>query len=196
MPKANDHRTKVTKMLIRKAFTDLLRHKPIQSISIKELCDAAKINRGTFYRHYSDIYDLLDQLEVEMTQDLKEALQPLLQADAGPTPLEITTGIFQILKDNADICTVTLGPFGDKEFAARLIQTGRENYGEAYARLFKDATPKQLDYYYAFVSSGCIGLLEKWLEEGMVSSAEEIAATAEDIMVHGIGFLQKQGGST
>lgn len=45
----SDHRTRVTKMLIRRAFTDLLRSKPIQSITIRELCERAGINRGTFY---------------------------------------------------------------------------------------------------------------------------------------------------
>ena len=53
----NDHRTRLTKMMIRKAFMDLLKQKPIQSISIRELCETAGINRGTFYTHYADIYD-------------------------------------------------------------------------------------------------------------------------------------------
>ena len=35
----NDRRTRVTRLLIRRAFTDLLRVKPVQSISIKELCE-------------------------------------------------------------------------------------------------------------------------------------------------------------
>ena len=42
-----DHRTRVTRMLIRRAFMELLKKKPIQSISIKELCETAGINRGT-----------------------------------------------------------------------------------------------------------------------------------------------------
>ena len=61
-----DHRIRVTKMLIRRALTDLLRQKPIQSISIKELCETAGINRGTFYAHYTDIYDLRKQIEDDM----------------------------------------------------------------------------------------------------------------------------------
>lgn len=65
----NDHRVRVTKMLIRRAFTGLLSIKPIQSISIKELCEQAGINRGTFYTHYQDIYDLLADVENEMKQD-------------------------------------------------------------------------------------------------------------------------------
>ena len=51
----NDHRTRVTRLLIRRAFTELLTKKPIQSISVKELCENAGINRGTFYAHYSAV---------------------------------------------------------------------------------------------------------------------------------------------
>ncbi len=189
--KTSDHRVRVTKMLIRRAFTDLLRQKPIQSISIKELCTAAGINRGTFYAHYTDIYDLRNKLEEEMMTDFQEALRPLLEiSEKDLTPLKITTGIFQCLKENADVCTITLGPYGDREFAARLISLGREKYVESYKRFFRDATAKQLEYYYAFVSAGCIGLLERWLAEGLASSAEEMADMAEKIMMHGIGFLQ------
>ena len=61
-----DHRTRVTKMLIRRAFTDLLRVKPVQSISIKELCEKAGVNRGTFYAHYASVHDLLMQMEDEI----------------------------------------------------------------------------------------------------------------------------------
>ena len=190
--KHTDHRTRVTRLLIRQAFTDLLRVKPIQSISIKELCAAAGINRGTFYTHYRDIYDLLEQLEAELEENFQKALQPLLDAQDGDlTPMKVTTSVFRCLKENADICTVTLGPYGDKAFAARLLHLGREKCMETYQRFFAKATAKQIEFYYAFVSTGCIGLLEKWLEEGMASSAEEIAGMAENIMMYGIGFLQR-----
>ena len=186
-----DHRTRVTRMLIRKSFTNLLRQKPIQSISIKELCTDAGINRGTFYSHYTDIYDLLAKMEEEMMEDFKQALEPLLSIEGGElNPVKITTSIFQCLKDNDDLCTVTLGEYGDKDFAVRLITMGRERCVQAYSRFFVSATPKQIEFFYAFVSEGCIGLLRKWLEEGMTTSAEEIATMAENIMVHGMGALR------
>ena len=163
-----DHRRRVTRMLIRRAFTELLRQKPIQSISVKELCTQAGINRGTFYAHYTDIYDLLEKMEEDMLEDFTKALEPLFGADPQLlTPQRITTEVFQCLKDNADICTVTLGPYGDKDFAARLLTIGRELCVETYSRLFAHATRRQIEFYYAFVSSGCIGLLEKWLADGM-----------------------------
>lgn len=186
--KENDHRVRVTKMLIRKAFTALIRQKPIQSISIKELCETASINRGTFYSHYTDIYDLQEKMQKSMLSDFQKALEPLLNSKEC-TPLKITTGVFQCIKDNADICTMTLGPFGDKEFAARLIRVGQEKCLESYSKFYAGASHKQIEFFYAFVSAGCIGLLQKWLLEDRNSSAEEIAKMAEDIMMHGIGFL-------
>ncbi len=189
--RGRDHRTRVTKMLIRKAFTQLLSTRPIQAITVRELCERAGINRGTFYAHYRDIYDLMEQIETEMMEDFQAVLEPLLVAK-GPdlTPLKITTSIFQCLKENADICTVTLGPYGDKTFARRLINLGQERCLESYTAFFEGASRKQLEYFYSFVCAGSIGLLEKWLSEGMQQSVEEIARMTEDIMMYGIGFLR------
>ena len=185
--KRTDQRTRLTKMLIRQALTALLHQKPIQSISIRELCEQAGINRGTFYAHYRDIYDLLGQIEQEMLVGFQQALSPLLE---NSTPLQITAGIFECARENADLCSVILGPNGDKKFTAQLLDIGRERCMECYTKLFPTATPQKIQYYYIFVSAGCIGLLEKWIGDGMTLSATEIAQIAEGIMLSGIHFLE------
>ena len=122
-------RGKQAKARIRQAFTKLLREKPIQRIAVKELCQEAGVNRSTFYAHYQDIYDLLTKIEEDMLEDFQRALAPLLEP--GPeaiSPLEITRGIYRCLQENADVCTVTLGEFGDKDFALRLLNIGRESW--------------------------------------------------------------------
>lgn len=186
-----DHRTRVTHMLIRGAFTDLLRQKPIQNITIKELCERAGIKRGTFYSHYTDIYDLRDNIEDEMTREFQKALEPLLRADQGAlTPVAITAGIFECLKDNSDLCAVTLGEFGDKEFLYKIVNLGRQLCMETYSRYYEHASPAKIEYFYAFISAGCIGLLQKWLENGMSATSEELADMAESMITNGIGFLK------
>ena len=188
----NDHRIKVTKMLIRRAFTRLLRQKPIQSITVKELCQEAGINRGTFYAHYTDLYDLLQGMEEEMMADVRGALQEMMAEEPGnPAPMRLTAGLFRCLKENADLCTVTLGPYGDKAFAKRLLNIGSEYYMEAYRRYFTQATARELEYYYVYVSAGVMGLLEKWLADGMTASPEEMAVMVEKMMVYGVGFLRQ-----
>ena len=58
-----DRRVRRTKRLLLESLTSLMKEKPIKDISVKELTDLADINRGTFYLHYRDIYDMLEQLE-------------------------------------------------------------------------------------------------------------------------------------
>ena len=188
--KQGDQRTRLTKMLIRQSLTTLLREKPIQSISIRELCQEAGVNRGTFYAHYKDIYDLLDQLEQEMLTGFLRAMEPLLEAGDDADPLEITAGIFACTRENADLCSVVLGPNGDKRFAGQLLELGREKCIACYSRRFPAATPQQLDYYYTFVSAGCVGLLEKWFRDGMAISSAELAQLAQGIMLSAIRFLE------
>ena len=198
----NDQRTLLTYSLLRQAFTELLQQKPIQRITVKELCQKAGVNRSTFYAHYVDIYDLLAKLEEDMVEDFQRALEPLLSAggekgdsledaqQVEPSLLRIMTGIYQCLKDNVDICTVTLGEHGDKAFALRILSLGWESCLAAYSNHLWGASPKQLEFFYAFVSNGHIGLLQKWQEEGMTTSVEEMARMAQSIMLHGMDFLR------
>lgn len=51
---------------IRSTFTELLSEKPIDKITISELCTRAEINRKTFYRHYTSLADVASELENEM----------------------------------------------------------------------------------------------------------------------------------
>lgn len=192
-----DHRKRVTKLMIRKAFLTLLSQKPIQSISIKELCALAEINRGTFYAHYQDIHALLEQIEAEMVAALQEALAPLYTA--GPSGdrflVESCTRIFQCLKENTDLCIVMLGEHSDKAFVFRLLAMGKETCLRAYPQHFSAASSQQIEYFYAFVSEGCLGLLRQWLRDGMALPAQEVAGMAETIMLHGIGFFSQSGHS-
>lgn len=188
----NDHRVRVTRMLLRKAFLELLSRKPIHSISVRELCEEAGINRGTFYAHYKDIYDLREQIEAEMLSDFQKALEPLLAEKTDSITLtEITAGIFHCLRDNSDICAATLGKYGDRDFLVHLIDLGRDSCIKRYSEYFRSASLRDIEWFYTFVSAGCIALLQDWIDRGMTEPSDRIAAAAETIMMKGIGFLEK-----
>lgn len=187
----NDHRAKVTQMLIRQAFTELLKQKPIQNISIRELCERAGINRGTFYAHYLDIYDLRDSLENEMFEKFDQALKDQLEANNGAvSPVRVTAELFQCLKDHSDLCVVTLGEYGDKNFLLKLVTRARQIGMESYVKYFADVSPQKIDYFYAYISSGCMGLVQKWIEDGMTVPVSEMASMTQDMIVQGIRFLK------
>lgn len=70
-----DIRIEKTKTAIHNTFLELRSRKPLEKITIKELCEKAQINKSTFYSHYKDIYDLSDQLETEVVTSVIEAFR-------------------------------------------------------------------------------------------------------------------------
>lgn len=184
-------RAAATRQRIRKAFLTLLRKAPIHAISVKELCALAGISRGTFYAYYEDVYDLLHRIEDEMTAEISDALKPIMATMDQDTPVAISTRIFEILKDNSDLCTVTLSEYGDKDFAERLIGMGRGKCIDLYRSYFRNVPPEAVDYYYAFISAGVLGLLRRWLEDGTAASPEVMAQLAEGIMLYGVGTFRR-----
>ncbi len=65
-----DIREKKTKRSIRNAFLQLRAHKPLERVRVKELAELAEISKTTFYLHYHDVYELSEELEQEVIQDV------------------------------------------------------------------------------------------------------------------------------
>lgn len=87
-----DMRIEKTKQSIINAFIEIRSHKEVERITVKELCEKARINKSTFYAHYKDIYDLSDQLETELVDSIMENFshpENLLQ-----NPADFTKEIF------------------------------------------------------------------------------------------------------
>ena len=68
-----DRRVRRTKTLLLQGLIRLMGEKDIKDISVKELSDLADINRGTFYLHYNDVYDMLSKIEEELFQEFKRS---------------------------------------------------------------------------------------------------------------------------
>ena len=63
-----DIRVKKTKRAIQKAFVALLREKPIEKITVKEIAERAEINKTTFYSHYETLDALTAEMERQTVQ--------------------------------------------------------------------------------------------------------------------------------
>ena len=76
-----DRRVRRTRARLEDAMLELLREKDARSITVQELAQRADVNRGTFYAHYRDVYDLLDQMEKELFQRLDQMIYRKCQAE-------------------------------------------------------------------------------------------------------------------
>lgn len=93
-----DLRVVKTRDSIKQAFYELRKQKPVQKITVKELCERAQINKATFYLHYDNIYQLSEILEDEL---IAECFEPLLDRELTDVQ-KITDDLKQIFTSNED----------------------------------------------------------------------------------------------
>ena len=74
-----DLRIEKTKKSIRNAFIELRTKKPLEKITVKELCALACINKSTFYSHYEDIYALSEAMEQETVASIISGMSSALK---------------------------------------------------------------------------------------------------------------------
>lgn len=182
-----DHRIRITKMLIQKSFLKLLMEKPASAITVKELCEDAGINRGTFYNNYNDTQDLLMQIEEDMFQEFKRALEPMLTETV--TPYDVIFNMFSLIRENSELFYITLSPNGDKSFLERVLRLGKEHASKSYNRTQYHIPQEKIDIHYTFVSGGCVAILQQWLMGNLDMSVEEISRHIEDIVINGYRYL-------
>ncbi|MCD8118115.1 MAG: TetR/AcrR family transcriptional regulator [Lachnospiraceae bacterium] len=70
-----DLRTKKTEEAIRNTFLALRSKYPLEKITVKTLCEQARINKSTFYAHYADIFALSDTLQQEVVDDILKSIE-------------------------------------------------------------------------------------------------------------------------
>lgn len=70
----------LTRANMTKAFWDLYMVKPIEKITIREITDHAGYNRATFYLYYRDVYDLFEQIEDDILDQVRTLVQDRLLA--------------------------------------------------------------------------------------------------------------------
>lgn len=169
-----DRRIRYTKMVLRESLINLLEHKPIERITIKEICADADINRATFYTHYADQYDLLKQIEEELYTNISVSLSQLSQDPANPNTLKQAENIFDYLRDNARITRLLLSDRGDFSFQKRVMQLVYDLI-TTQLRVTKSLSAKDAEYVYAFTITGCVGIVQRWLDDDMRKSSKTMA---------------------
>lgn len=184
----NDRRAVRTKKMIRNALSELIDEKGYNNISITDLTARADVNRGTFYLHYNDKYDLLEKVENEVMQELKEhaaiisfvdilGTNSVDNIDSVNKPMSFMLNIFQYIKENSKFMKAILGPKGDPKFHIKLKKfIAAHIFENELDKVFKRENilvPEA--YFVSYILSAHLGVIQQWLESGMEKSPEEMA---------------------
>lgn len=167
----------------------LLKEKPISSITIKELCAEADINRSTFYAHYSDQYDLLHQIEEEIIQEMNDTLTKY-NYNKDEEALIMTVKLLEYVAENRDICQTLFSENGDISFQKRVMQIGQEHTIKNWMDEHK--MDEQISEYLSlFAISGSIHVIEKWLKDGMDKTPQEMAEIIVKLTNKGLSAFER-----
>ncbi|MHA6482123.1 TetR/AcrR family transcriptional regulator [Paenibacillus sp. strain BS8-2] len=191
-----DRRVLRTKRAIRDALTALMEEKGFDGITVKDLTERADINRGTFYIHYKDKYDLLEQSEAEIIGAIEfmaaEGFQNILHdklssRDSGiVVPPPFVQKLFVYLQENATFMRVVLGPKGDPSFQNRLREVIRARSIPILSSSGRELLVP-IDYLTAYVSSAHLGVIQDWLDNGMDQPPERMAEILSKLTFLGPG---------
>lgn len=174
----NDHRVRLTKLLLHQSLLELMGERPFEKITVKELCEKADINRATFYAHYTDTGALLQEIKDEVTQAILRSVNTTLpQKNQQQTVLEICQSILE----NRKYCEVLFGRYGDETFLASIIGVAREQSILMWKKENPKANDAVLERLYAFISHGSVAVIRQWVQGGMTEPPEAIAAFIEGV---------------
>ncbi|MGE7587790.1 TetR/AcrR family transcriptional regulator [Peribacillus sp. NPDC101480] len=187
-----------TKESIRDALVELIDEKGFEAITVKDITTRAKINRGTFYAHYQDKFDLMTKCEeeimLEMSRLVKQNFPGVIAALETNSPTATTFSlsvlIFEYLNENSGFMKAVLGPKGDLSFQTRLKDFMWKIFlGNNPNALIKEENllvPGQ--YFASYVASAHIGVIQQWLDSGRKESPKEMARILSTITVNGPFF--------
>lgn len=164
------------------AFWALYCEKKIVKITVKEITQKAGYNRGTFYEYFTDVYDVLEQLEESLIPKIDE-LPPMSMPDQNAAmPIDVFMAIYE---QNSRYYSVLLGDDGDPAFASKLKNSTKPVIRKALLGKY-DMSPVEFDFILEFVLSGMIGIMSYWFREDKILPAEELVSLMYDLMENGI----------
>ena len=179
-----------------RAFLELLGKKDMEYITVKEICEAAGVNRSTFYLHYETIGDLLAESVQHMNQQFLEHMK--LSAE------RFVSKIRECPLDELYLVSPTyLIPYLEYiRQNKRLFRTVLKNSGSLrldgiYRRMMRHVflpilerfmipEPDQ-EYIVAFYISGLMAILSEWLKHDCEDSIEHICSIMEQYVMRGRG---------
>lgn len=167
-----------------KALLSLLEKKPFEYITIREICDEAGVNRSTFYLHYENTGDLLQ----ETAEYVLSNFAAYFPADF----LDITCAIIDCDLQNLNfINSKYLHPYlsfikeNQRMFKAVLSHPAAFDFNSIFQRLFDHIFMPILDrfhypreeqrYVMMFYLNGIMAVITEWLKDDCKKSIEEIS---------------------
>lgn len=180
--------SQLTKKAIKQSFQKLLKEMPFDKITVKEIVEECGINRNTFYYHYADIYDLLQEL-------FNERLEEILQPDSGYESWldQFLNSTVYALENRKSIYHI-YNSMDRKQLENYLFSVaGRimTDYLEKASR-GRNVTEEDKTVIAVYYKCSLVGIILQWLDGGMKQDPEEFIRTLASLQDDPIESMLKK----
>lgn len=184
-----------TKQAIKKTLIQQIEEVGFERVTVKNLALAANINRGTFYLHYKDKFEVMEDLQQELLKELERYVKNVQPVEAFHT---VKTGklyqpfveIFQCIKRHAKVFRVFLGEQGSPIFINKMKKVFSNHILNSLSLIQEEMLdPEFRQYLQAFLSSAILGVIQEWLDSDNEDIRVEEMATIHFRLKRFIGNL-------
>lgn len=177
-----------TRWLITEAFTALLADSPFDKITVHAIVLKAGISRSTFYLHFQDKFDLLDQVTEQIVGELigwyggewnEEAYSEFSRSYSEEKPLPTTVAICEHVRTYEGFYR---NRFQDPGFVLKLSEQLRARLQSVYPD----------DTHATFAAYGTVGFIGRWLMNGLLGSSHDIALSLTSVALFSLPELRRR----
>lgn len=183
-----------SRMVIEEAFLNELRQKPLEKISIVDICKQANVNRSTFYSNYLDVYDLMEQV----SERFFESLFHKCVAELGePNPNGKENSIRFVEKalnatlEQRELCQLLIGTTHRTAFIQKLLNSLLEWSTARYAA-YSGLDIERFTIENTMMLGGTLVLWHRWIEGGFQESTEVLASVIDDFITNNTKRIWKR----
>ena len=154
------------------AFLSLYEGRSIREVTVAQVSAAAHVNRSTFYEYFDSVYDLLDQVEDALVEQVARAAEKAA-GDGGRIDEAEFARQGAVLFEAAGGRMGVLVSHPSSAFPTRLVERMRPLMGSV---LGMDPENPRSELLISFVLSGIVGSLSSWHRSGEALPRREVAA--------------------
>lgn len=169
---------KKTKKAFEEALALLAKEKPLNKITVKEICEEAQLSRNAFYFHYQDIFALVEEIENQMVKEVEGYLVEFREMGFPKNILATIKSVVGLLAKNRDVSLMLLDSSFSPSFVPRLGKLFSDFNFEYYKAYHKTDYRANYDLFYSFISNGFYGMIRDWLKNENPIDAEKLEILA------------------
>ncbi|SFB29214.1 transcriptional regulator, TetR family [Lentibacillus halodurans] len=166
-----------TQESLRHALLSLLKSKPLEAITVAELCRAANINRGTFYLHYKNVHEVFKHYFEVIVEDLRESYkEPYYKTNFHIENIEANMiKIFHHVKKYQGFYQIIFDERIPMMYFYLLFDTVRLFMKESIVEQDLEAEQDiNLDYFISYQTNAILGMLIEWHRQGYHTTIQEL----------------------